>query len=183
MQNRTNIGYDETKKMLDTLRKLNESKSSFKTINEASQEQRISNDTPMSKPLENRSYDDVEDDVTVINDVEVNILSSDSDDMKIDEEQKTAISQMIDNFKQQVSQIVDFDPGMTINENQIRLDGTITDEDISFVFIAGQEGGLYINSDMLKMENEVMVMLDKLLKFEETFKTAMEPLISQRNNN
>jgi hypothetical protein len=121
--------------------------------------------------------------VTVINDVEVNILSSDSDDMKIDEEQKTAISQMIDNFKQQVSQIVDFDPCMTINENKIRLDGTITDEDISFVFIAGQEGGLYINSDMLKMENEVMVMLDKLLKFEETFKTAMEPLISQRNNN
>jgi hypothetical protein len=26
-------------------------------------------------------------------------------------------------------------------------------------------------------------MLDNLLKFEETFKTAMEPLISQRNNN
>lgn len=184
MQNKTNIGYDETKKMLNTLRKLNESKSSYKTITEApSQEQRISNDTPMSRPVDNKVYDDVQDDVAVINDVEVNILSSDSADMKIDEEQKNTISQMIDNFKQQVSQIVDFDPGMTINENQIRLDGTITDEDISFVLIAGQEGGLYINSDMLKMENEVMVMLDKLLKFEETFKTAMEPLISQRNNN
>ena len=119
----------------------------------------------------------------VINDVEVKLNSVDESDMEITEDQKTAISNLIDNFKQQVSQIVDFDPGMTINQNQIRLDGSISDLDLNFVFIAGQDMGVYINADMLKLEIQVGQMMEKLTKFEETFKTAMEPLIQNRNNN
>lgn len=183
MQKKTNIGYDETKKMLDTLRKLNESRSSFKNLNEVSQEQRISNDTPQSRMPNNDVDRDVKDDFTVINDVEISYISSDRDDMSLKDDQKNAISQLIDNFRQQVSQIVEFDPGMTIKENQIRLDGVLTDEDINFVLISGEESGLYINSDMLKLEDDVIIVLDKLLKFEETFKTSMEPIITQRNNN
>ena len=183
MQKKTNIGYDETKKMLDTLRKLNESRSSFRNLNEASQEQRISNDTPQSRIPNNDVDRDVKDDFTVINDVEISFISSDNADMSLKDDQKNAISQLIDNFRQQVSQIVEFDPGMTIKENQIRLDGVLTDEDINFVLISGEESGLYINSDMLKLEDDVIIVLDKLLKFEETFKTSMEPIITQRNNN
>jgi hypothetical protein len=111
------------------------------------------------------------------------MLSSDEADMNLTDSQKTAISSLIDNFRQQVSQIVEFTPGMTINENQIRLDGKLTDEDVSFVLIAGEESGVYINADMLKLENNVGVMLEKLAKFEDTFKTSMEPLITQRDNN
>jgi hypothetical protein len=36
---------------------------------------------------------------------------------------------------------------------------------------------------MLKLENNVGQILEKLVKFEDTFKTAMEPLITQRDNN
>lgn len=170
MQNKMSIDYDQTKKMLNVLRKLNESKTSNNVLREDINPEEVDNDP-------------VVDDVTVINDVEVKILSSDRDDMGVKEEQKNAISQLIDNFRQQVSQIVEFDPGMTVNENQIRLDGSLTDEDIDFVFIAGNEGGLYINSDMLKVEDETLSVIQKLLKFEDVFKTAMEPLITQRTNN
>jgi hypothetical protein len=111
------------------------------------------------------------------------MLSTDEMDMELKDDQKETISNLIDNFRQQVSQIVDFDPGMTINQKQIRLDGVLTDEDISFVLIAGEESGVYINADMLKLETEVGNALEKLVKFQETFKTSMEPLITQRNNN
>ena len=103
--------------------------------------------------------------------------------MKITDQQKTAISNIIDSFRSQVSQIVEFEPGMNMNENQIRLDGSLTDNDIDFVFIAGQDAGLYINADMLKIEEEVTVLLGKLSKFEQTYKDAMEPLITQRQTN
>lgn len=166
MQNKQIIGYDDTKKMLNKLRKLNENRTSFDTLTEQEQ------------PTQNQNSDFV-----VINDVEVKMLSTDEMDMGLMDDQKTAISTLIDNFRQQVSQIVDFEPGMTINQNQIRLDGTLTDEDISFVFIAGEESGVYINADMLKLETETGLMLEKLAKFEEAFKTAMEPLITKRNNN
>lgn len=168
-------GYDETKKMLNTLRRLNENKTSNSVIKE--QEEVSQQEVDPSQTQKQES------DFIIINDVEVKMLSTDEMDMELKEDQKETISNLIDNFRQQVSQIVDFDPGMTINQNQIRLDGTLTDEDINFVFIAGEESGVYINADMLKLETETGTALEKLAKFEETFKTSMEPLITQRNNN
>lgn len=169
MQNKKNNVYDETKKMLSTLRKLNENNISYKSV----VKEQV-NDTQVN-PQKN--------DIIVVNDVEIKINTSNDNDLSLEQEDKDTISQMIDNFKQQVSQIVDFEPGVTINENQIRIDGSLTDLDISFVFIAGQENGLYINADMLKIEQETLETLDKLQKFEDVFKTAMEALIDKRNRN
>lgn len=175
MQKKVIVGYDDTKKMLNTLRKLNENKQSNSVIVEQQEEipQQVSPEQTQKQ----------ESDFVIINDVEVKMLSTDEMDMELKQDQKETISNLVDNFRQQVSQIVDFDPGITINQNQIRLDGTLTDEDISFVFIAGEESGVYINADMLKLNTEVGTALEKLAKFEETFKSAIEPLITQRNNN
>lgn len=177
--------YDVTKNMLKTLRTLTESKSSNKSIiNEVSQEQRNSNDQDIYQGTSStESSENMNDDIMVINDVEVKLLSSDEADMTMNDQQKEVISTLIDGFRQQVSQIVDFEPGITINMNQIRLDGTLTNEDISFVFIAGEESGVYINADMLKLEQNVADALEKLVKFEQTFISSMEPLITQRSNN
>jgi hypothetical protein len=166
MQKNRNIGYDETKKMLDTLRNFKYAGKTTVSLNE---------DTSFNSNQNN--------DITVINDVDVNILSADKSDLVLNDEEKSTISQMIDNFMGQVSQIVEFEPGITINERQIRLDGKLTDEDIDFVFIAGEERGLYINADMLKLEQETLETLDKLIKYEESFKTSMESLINQRQRN
>ncbi len=175
MQKKVIVGYDDTKKMLNTLRKLNENKQSNSVIVEQQEviPQQVSPEQTQKQ----------ESDFVIINDVEVKMLSTDEMDMELKQDQKETISNLVDNFRQQVSQIVDFDPGITINQNQIRLDGTLTDEDISFVFIAGEESGVYINADMLKLNTEVGTALEKLAKFEETFKSAIEPLITQRNNN
>ena len=173
MQNKQTLNYDQTKKMLNTLRKLNENKSSqFNILREDDQQMTTSSDNS-----------DTEDDITVINDVDVKIISSDEMDMKISEEDKTSISGLIDNFKSQVSNLVDFEPGLTITTEQIRLDGTLTDKDISFVFIAGEENGVYVNADMLKLETEVVDAVTKLEKFGNTFLTTMNEIITKRKNN
>ena len=160
--------YDLDKKMLNMMRRLNESTSSNKILREQE---------------ETQPEQSMKDDVLVVNDVDVKMNSTDDADMKLMDEQKKEISGLIDNFRQQVSQIVNFEPGFSIFPDQIRLDGTLTDEDIKFVFIAGKDGGAYINAEMLKLEQNVANMLEKLAKFNEVFKSAMEPIISQRNNN
>jgi len=165
-------GYDDTKKMLNTLRKLNENRAfSNNILREEIETQQPQNQEPQEK------------DFTVINDVEVKLLSSDPADMNLLDDQKTAISTLIDNFRQQVDQIAEFKPGKSINSDQVRLDGTLTNEDISFVFIAGKESGVYINADMLKLEQNTATALEKLVKFQSTFETSMEPLLTQRDNN
>jgi hypothetical protein len=168
--------YDVTKNMLKTIRTLTESKVSSKIINE----QQTEFQTPQ---VDHTNDENQKNDVDVINDVDVKLLSTDQNDMKLTDQQKTAISELIDGFKQQVSQIVEFEPGMTLTQDQIRLDGYLPDEDIHFVFISGKESGVYINADMLKLEQEVATSLEKLAKFEITYKTAMEPLIQERSNN
>ena len=149
--------------MLNTLRKLNETKSSFNTLREQEE--------PTS------------DDITVINDVDIKLVSSDTVDLELTEEQKNAISGLIDSFREQVSQIAELKPGFTFNETQIRLDGSITDLDINFVFIVGDEGGLYLNADMLLIDNDVMTTITKLSKFELTFRDTIEPLLRERKTN
>ena len=167
--------YDVTKNMLRTIRTLTESVSHKKSLFEEEMDQ---TGLDMNQPEGN-----VKDDVTVINDVDVKLLSTDERDMELKDDQKEMISKLIDSFRQQVSQIVDFEPGFTINQNQIRLDGKLTDEGVNFVFIAGEEAGVYINADMLKLEQNIANTLTKLAKFEETYKTELEPLITQRNHN
>ena len=163
MQNRKNIGYDETKKMLDTMRRLTESVKQGNILKE--------------------EETDLKDDITVINDVDVKMLSTDNLDLKISDDQKNSISGLIDSFREQVSDLADLDPGITINMSQIRMDGTIPNIDMGFVLISGDESGVYINADMLKVDDEVLESLEKLSKFHLTFEDTMNPIIRQRSNN
>ena len=160
--------------MLKTIRTLTESKTSNRSINETEE---------FESSLSDEASKEQKNDVTVINNVDVKLLSTDQTDMELNDNQKTTISTLIDNFKQQVSQIAEFDPGITMNQDQIRMDGSLPDEDINFVFIAGVDSGVYINADMLKLEQNVATALEKLANFNETFKTSLEPLINQRDNN
>ena len=160
--------------MLKTIRTLTESKTSNRSINETEE---------FESQLPDEATKEQKNDVIVINNVDVKLLSTDQTDMELNDNQKTTISTLIDNFKQQVSQIAEFDPGITMNQDQIRMDGSLPDEDINFVFITGVDSGVYINADMLKLEQNVATALEKLAKFNETFKTSLEPLINQRDNN
>lgn len=161
--NKKIMTYDDTKRMLNMLRKLNESKNSNKILKEETT--------------------DVQDDIMVVNNVDVKILSSDEMDLKLSDEEKTSLSGMIDNFKSQVSNLVEFEPGFTISTEQVRLDGVLTDFDLDFVLIAGEEHGLYINADMLKVDTQVIDILTKLEKYFNTFLEPMNEFINKRKNN
>jgi len=174
MQKKTKNDYDVTRNMLKTIRTITESKTSTRTLNEVAEFQ---------SPLVDKAEENLKNDIIVVNDVEIKLNSPDEADMTLQDSQKTAISQLIDNFKQQVSQIADFHPGITMTPDQVRMDGTLTDQDISFVFIAGKDAGVYVNADMLKLEQEIANELEKLAKFQETFETAMNPLIQERKTN
>lgn len=169
MQKFKNFGYDETKKMLNSLRKLNENIKSSKTITEQEE-------TPeMSKNMK--------DDITVINNVDVKLLSTDSMDMKLTEEQKVEISKVIDLFKQQVFDLTNFDPGMVVGMDQIRLDGAIDQFDVKFTLVTGKDAGVYVICDMTEVTPEFLDFLTKLSKFYQSFSDSMNNLIGERQNN
>ena len=165
------MNYDNTKKMLNTLRTLNESIRGGRVLKEQNDES-------------SSATEDVRDNITVVNDVEVRMLSTDDTDLQLTDQHKQTISGLIDNVKTQVSDLVDLRPGFTLEEEgSIRLDGILPDVNLKFVFIAGVNAGVYLNADMLKVEIETVQSVEKLLKFESTFTDAMNDLISQRRVN
>ncbi len=158
------MNYDNTKRMLNTLRRLNESVDSEVTnfINEQEEEKEL------------------KDTITVVDGVEVRIIASTDEDLELKGESKSAISQVIENFKTQVSDLGDLRPGFTIQKDQIRLDGVLPDVDLSFVIVAGSEKGVYLNTSMLKLTYDLIGSIEKLIKFEDVFSDGMNDLITQR---
>jgi hypothetical protein len=175
---KSRIGYDETKKMLNKLRQLNEYNRPSKTLREQSEPQDTNGDT-----LSQKSTDNVKNDIMVINGVDIKMLSPDQMDLKLTEEQKTSISNLIDSFKQQVTNLVDFKPGITMNQNQIRMDGSITDFDFKFTIAAGDDHGLYVNSNMTEVNQQLIDILTKLNKFFQIYTDSMNKIIDERKNN
>jgi hypothetical protein len=159
MSNKQSIGYDGIKKMLSTLRTLSENTASNKTLTEEKIETLV-----------------------IGNNVEIKVHSDDEADLKITDEEKNALNQLIENFKSQVYELASFDEGFNVYANSVRLDGKIFD-DMSFVYIAGEDSGLYVNCNMLKIDGENARVIEKLNKFEHTFQDIANNLISARKNN
>ena len=85
--------YDVTKNMLRTIRTLTESVSRKKSINEEGLE---------GQDLDMHNMDgNVKDDITVINDVDVKLLSSDERDMELKDDQKELISALFAKLTEQ----------------------------------------------------------------------------------
>lgn len=173
MNNRTE--YDQIKGMLNTMRTLKESRSNIRTNLLLEEESRnIDND------VDTQSTEEKFDNIEIVNKVEIKIMSGDKNEVKLQEDEKKSMSDMIDALRAQVYQLVDLNPGFTIDVNQIRLDGSIEDLDLNFVYIVGDDSGLYINSEMLQIEEETIKMLEKLFGFTETFNLTIEPMLSRR---
>ena len=164
MKIETHMDYDKTKRMLNTLRNLNENKLNKKTLREQEEDSKKETETVS----------------TVVDGVVVTMIASTPEDLELNDEHKKAITDIISNFGTQVSDLGDLRPGITIQSNQVRLDGNLPDVELDFVIIAGRNKGVYLNTAMLKMSYESLEAIEKLLKFEDVFADGMNDLISQR---
>jgi hypothetical protein len=165
--------YDDTKRMLNVLR-------NFKTPNKTNLTERRhyygEQDVPDgNEEVYNNDQEQQHDEsgVDVINDVDIKMISSDSRDMVLTDEQKTMISGLIDQFREQVSQTAELDPGFTLNVDEIRLDGTIPEQDLKFTYISGNNSGFYINAQMLDITQETVELITKMLNFNRQINDSM----------
>ena len=165
--------YDDTKRMLNTLRNF-----SSRTLNE-----QYDREGATEYEVSNQSTKETDSDVDVINSVDVNLVSSDNVDLDLTDQQRQEIANLIDSFREQVSQTANLEPGFTFVSGQGRLDGVIQEFDLKFVFIAGENAGVYINSEMLKLENETVAMIEKLVRFQQQFNASIDTMLRDRQNN
>ena len=100
-------------------------------------------------------------------------------DLDITSDDKIAFQQTMDEFIEEVSDLVDFNT-LNVYPNNVQWSGKIIDEDIEFMFSIGEDSGIYIQGDMIKVDKNFIDLINKLQSFYEKFKSKWAKVLAGR---
>ena len=100
-------------------------------------------------------------------------------DLELTTEEKTAFQETMDEFVSEVSDLSDFGV-LNMYPNEVQWSGKVIDFDLEFFYSIGENNGVYINGDMIKLDDKLTELADKLTSFYEKFKSKWAKVISTR---
>jgi hypothetical protein len=100
-------------------------------------------------------------------------------DLDITSDEKLAFQETMDEFVEEVSDLVDFNT-LNVYQNNVEWSGKLIDEDIDFIFTIGEDSGIYINGQMIKMDNDFMETINKLQQYYQKFKSKWGRVLASR---
>lgn len=103
----------------------------------------------------------------------------DSMDLELTTDEKIAFQETMDEFIEQVSDLVDFET-LNVYDTDVEWGGKIIDFDVEFYFAIGENNGIYINGEMLKVDENFLNMLNKLQTYYEKFKSKWAKVLASR---
>lgn len=107
------------------------------------------------------------------------IHGSSEKDLQLTTDDKTAFQESMDEFVNEVAEIVDFNK-LNLYPNNVEWSGKITEYDLEFFFSIGENNGVYINGTMMQVDDDFLKMMNKLKQYYEKFKTKWSKVIAVR---
>ena len=180
--NMLNERYDEIKNLLKKTRMLVEQDTQINLAKDL--EKRITQDNEYEtavSDIENDEEPTQEDKVQKYR-ISGGILAlhgKDKSDLDITTDDKVAFQETMDEFVEEVSDLVDFNV-LNVYENNVEWSGKVIDEDLEFIFTIGEDSGIYINGQMVKVDQEFLDMINKLQQFYQKFKSKWGKVLASR---
>jgi hypothetical protein len=103
----------------------------------------------------------------------------DRNDLDITSDEKLAFQETMDEFVEEVSDLVDFNT-LNVYQNNVEWSGKLIDEDIDFIFTIGEDSGVYINGQMIKLDADFMTTINKLQQYYQKFKSKWGRVLASR---
>ena len=103
----------------------------------------------------------------------------DQKELELTTDEKVAFQETMDEFVEQVSDLSDFGV-LNVYPNNVDWSGKVIDFDLEFYFTIGENSGVYINGDMIKLDTELIELINKLTKFYEQFKSKWAKVLASR---
>ena len=100
-------------------------------------------------------------------------------DLDITTDDKLAFQETMDEFIDEVSDLVDFNT-LNVYPNNVEWSGHLIDEDINFTFTIGEDSGIYIDGTMIKVDEQFDNLIHKLQQFYQKFKSKWSKIIAGR---
>lgn len=188
MANLHNERYDEIKSLLKKSRMLLEQDTQDNVAD--SVQSRIDQDMDYETAVDDKEAgDDIEDDGAPVQKdktqkyrISGGILAlhgKDRSELDITSDEKIAFQETMDEFVEEVSDLVDFDT-LNVYPNNVDWSGKIIDEDIDFTFTIGENSGIYIDGSMIKVDEDFLEVLNKLQQFYQKFKSKWGKVLANR---
>jgi len=109
----------------------------------------------------------------------ITIHAKDSKDLQLTTEDKKAFQESMDEFVNEVAELVDFNK-LNLYENNAEWSGKINELDIDFFFSIAETDGVYINGTMIRLDSNFLEIVNKLQSYYEKFITKWSKVIAVR---
>ena len=103
----------------------------------------------------------------------------DQTDLELTTDEKIAFQETMDEFVSDVSDMADFNK-LNVYTNNVEWSGNLIEFDIEFFFSIGEENGVYINGEMLNVDDEFLTLIGKLKTYYEKFKSKWAGVLASR---
>jgi hypothetical protein len=100
-------------------------------------------------------------------------------ELDITTDEKVAFQETMDEFVEEVSDLADFNT-LNVYKNSVEWSGKLIDEDIEFIFTIGEDSGIYVNGQMIKVDDEFLTMINKLQQYYQKFKSKWGRVLASR---
>jgi hypothetical protein len=100
-------------------------------------------------------------------------------ELELTTDEKIAFQETMDEFVSEVSDLTEFNK-LNIYPNNVEWSGKIIDFDIDFFISIGEENGIYLNGNMMKVDDKFVELLNKLKTYYEKFKSKWAMVLSSR---
>ena len=92
----------------------------------------------------------------------ISLHGKEKQDLELSTDEKLSYQETMDDFVNEVSDLSDFGT-LNIYPNSVDWSGKVIDLDLEFYFTIGENNGVYINGDMIKLDPELVELIGKLL--------------------
>jgi len=92
---------------------------------------------------------------------------------------KESFQETMDEFVEEVSDLVDFDE-LHLYKNSVEWGGKLIDDNITFLYTIGENGGVYISADIVKIDEDFLQIITKLEQYYQKFKSKWSKMLAIR---
>lgn len=103
----------------------------------------------------------------------------DKKDLELTSDEKQSYQETMEEFVNEVSDLSDFGV-LNVYTHSVQWSGKIVDADIEFFYSIGEDNGIYVNGDMIKLDDTLVTLTTKLKSFFDKFKSKWAKVLSTR---
>tara|TARA_R110000737_G_scaffold85370_1_gene117959 strand:- start:7952 stop:8494 length:543 start_codon:yes stop_codon:yes gene_type:complete len=100
-------------------------------------------------------------------------------ELGLTDEEKTTYQSTMDDFIEQVSELVDYQP-INLYQNNVEWGGRLIKEDMDFFFSIGESNGVFLSGDMMRLDEDFMETIEKLNSFYNIFSAKWSKFLANR---